>query len=265
MIEDSHFLRETVVDIDAAVVGVGNSRWSSIPETEATEQRASEMMRASRFDTLPIESARGVKEYFQTVTWNDYSSIVRRTVVHRDVIPYKTPLRNVIQGFATESRNFYFLNNDRRIVGLISVSNLNCRQVTVYLFSLLSELEIHLGNLVSQHCQEPELLELTFGADDNLKFDGVKDRFSDDKTKGVDVPFVNYLFLSDLVNVIAKKRLFEALGYQSRTQFDKAFGPLVELRNAVAHPTRSIVTEPDSCNKLWQNIDQVEEALFVLQ
>ncbi len=212
MTEDTHFLRETVVDIDAAVVGVSSKRWTAIPETEAVLDRAAEIMEANRFDTLPIESAKGVREYFQTVTWNDYSSVARRSVSHRDVIPYKTPLRNVIRGFATERRNFYFLSNERRVIGLITVANLNCRQVKVYLFSLLSELEIHLGNLVGHHCQESELLAMTFGASDNPKYAKVKARYKADKTKGVEVPFVEYLFLSDLINAIAKKRLFNFLG-----------------------------------------------------
>ena len=116
MTEDSHFLRETVVDIDAAVVGVSSARWTAIPETEATPDRAAEIMEANHFDTLPIESAKGVKAYFQTDTWNDYSSMARRAVTHRDVIPHKTPLRNVIRGFASEARNFYFLSNERRIM-----------------------------------------------------------------------------------------------------------------------------------------------------
>jgi hypothetical protein len=42
MTEDIHFLRETVVDIDAAVVGVSSARWTAIPETEATAERAAE-------------------------------------------------------------------------------------------------------------------------------------------------------------------------------------------------------------------------------
>jgi hypothetical protein len=51
------------------------------------------------------------------LVWNDYSSVVRRTITHRDVIPFTTPLRNVIQGFALESKDFYLLGSERRIVG----------------------------------------------------------------------------------------------------------------------------------------------------
>ncbi len=77
MTEDTHFLRESVVDINAAVVGVSSTRWTSIP-ANATSDQAAELMRDNRFDTLPIGNPEDVKEYFQTQVWSDYSSVVRR-------------------------------------------------------------------------------------------------------------------------------------------------------------------------------------------
>ena len=67
---------------------------------------------------------------------------------------------------------------ERRIVGLISVVNLNCRQVKVYLFSLLSELEVRLGNFIATHVSEDELLHMTFGAKEKEKYEEVKKRFN---------------------------------------------------------------------------------------
>ncbi len=265
MDEDTRFLRESVVDIDAAVVGRSCTRWTSIPFAEATSDQAAQIMREKCFDILPIVSQAGVRDYFQTQIWNNYSSIDRRTVTHRDVIPFMTPLRNVIRGFALESRNFFFLGSERRIVGLISIADLNCRQVKVYLFSLLSALEVQLANLVTDHCSEQELLEMTFGINKNPKYADVKKRYTSDKAKGVDVSFVEYLYLSDLLKAIRKKGLFKALGYQSGGKFDDAFGPLVKLRDVVAHPTRSLIRDPKSCKKLWEQIDQVEGVLFHLR
>jgi hypothetical protein len=265
MTEDTYFLRESVVDINAAVVGISSIRWTSIPLADATSDNAVQIMNTNRFDILPIDSPGGVRECFQTREWNDYSSVVRRTITHRDVIPFTTPLRNVIRGFALEPRGFYFLGSERRIVGLISITNLNCRQVKVYLFSLLSELEIQLGNLVSRNCSELVLLEMTFGTNENPKYDGVKERYKSDKANGVDVPFVEYLYLSDLLKVIHKQKLFDQLGYQSGSKFDDAFGSLVSLRDTVSHPTRSLITDPRSCKKLWEQIDQIEGILFHLR
>jgi CBS domain-containing protein len=263
--DSAHFLRETVVDIDAAVVGISSSRWTTIPIAEATTDEAARIMSDYRFDILPVKAADGVKEYFHTKDWDDYSTVIRERITHRDVISFATPLRDVIQGFALKSRHFYFLGNERRIVGLISVANLNCRQVRVYLFSLLSELEIELGKLISDHCEESELLKLTFGTDPKPKYEDVKKRYNLDKANGIDIPVVEYLYLSDMISLIRKKKLFVQLGYQSAGKFDDAFNSLVELRNAVAHPTRSLIVDSTSCNKLWERIDRIEEALFHLR
>jgi hypothetical protein len=264
MNDDSRFLRETVVDVDAAVVGISSVRWTAILETDAKPDNAIPMMKTNRFDILPIVAAAGVKEYFCTDRWNDYSSVSKKTITHRDVIPFDTRLRDVIRGFASDSRSFYFLSNNRRIVGLITVVNLNCRAVKVYLFSLLAELEIQLGRLIARHISDPDLLQETFAASTKPKHEAVKQRYKDDRARGIELPVVEYLYLSDLINVIASKKLFPHLGYKSRGRFEDRFNVLSDFRDAVAHPSRSLITDQGSCKKLWERIDGVEEALFVL-
>lgn len=261
--EDAHFLREGVVDINAAVVGISKARWTCIEEAEATKEQAAAIMRQHRFDVLPIVNGTEVKKYFRTYKWNDYSSISQETITHRDVIPFHTHIRDVIRNFTVESRNFYFLHSERRIVGLVSVVNLNCRQVKVYLFSLLSELEVRLGNFIAAHVSEDELLKMTFGEKEKEKHEDVKKRYQEDKRTGADVGFVEYLYLSDLINIIIKQKLYERLGY-SRTRFKKSLGSLNDFRHTVAHPARSIITDKHPVDKLWKRIDLIEEALFIL-
>jgi len=258
--EEADFSREGVVDINAAVVGISRTRWKSLEESDATKLQAEVIMREKRFDVLPIDNGSEVRKYFCTHKWNDYSNISENLITHRDVIPFHTHIRDVIKGFASEPRDFYFLHNERRIVGLISVANLNCRQVKVYLFSLLSELEIRLGNFIATHVSEDELFKMTFGEKEKIKYEGVKKRYQEDKMKGDDVPFVEYLYLSDLINIIAKKKLYEPPGYAGFAKL----GSLNELRHAVAHPARSIITDKHPVKKLWERIDRVEEALFIL-
>jgi CBS domain-containing protein len=64
--DSARFVREVVVDVDAAVVGISSTRRTSIPIAEASADHAARVMRANRFDILPIEDADGVKEYFHT-------------------------------------------------------------------------------------------------------------------------------------------------------------------------------------------------------
>ena len=115
MFSDLYFLSESVVAVNAAVVGISKSRWRSIEEDGATEEQAAEIMRMERFDVLPITAGSVVKEYFQTKKWNDFSSICRKSITHRDVIPLQMHIRDVIKGFASDSRLFYFLTNENRI------------------------------------------------------------------------------------------------------------------------------------------------------
>jgi hypothetical protein len=102
-------------------------RWTYLEESNATKAQAEAIMRQQRFDILPVANDAEIKKYFRTHRWNDYSSISHETITHRDVIPFHTHIRDVIKGVALESRSFYFLHNERRVVGLISVVNLNCR------------------------------------------------------------------------------------------------------------------------------------------
>ena len=162
MIEDFRFLRESVVDVDAAVVGVSSARWTHIEPDDASEEAARAFMERHHFDVLPIGSDPTVKEYFCTVRWSDYTSVQRKSISHRDLLPLTTPIRDLIRAFVQASRDFFFLTQERKVVGLVSIANLNCRQVTVWLFSLLAELETALAAFVTSQIAETVLLTEEF-------------------------------------------------------------------------------------------------------
>src|SRR5262249_11913786 len=123
------------------VVGISSERWKSA----TTASEAQQIMRNNRFDVAPVAECGGVSTHFQTRSPGNFNgSPERKTIYPPDVIPYTTPLRYVICKFASESRSFYFLDDGERIVGLISVANLNCRQVKTYLHELLCGLEMSL-------------------------------------------------------------------------------------------------------------------------
>jgi hypothetical protein len=264
MEEELRFLRESIVDVDAAVVGISSARWIAIPASEAIPENAAPIMKAHRFDVLPIVASSVVTEYFRTDELNTYTSISRMDITHRDVIPFDTRLRDVIRGFALDSRRFYFLSNNRRIVGLLPVANLNCRAVKVYLFSLLAELEIQMGRFVLKYVSEPDLLRMTLRGPAKPKHETVRRQYDTDKANGLDLPIVEYLYLSDLINIVAAKKLYSHLGFSGRKRFEECLGPVNSLRSAVAHPSRSLISNEKSCKRLWEQVDRVDEALFIL-
>lgn len=234
---DTHFLTDDVVDVNAAVIGIGRKRWDAVKEEQANETTARVFMEERRYDILPIESASGVREYFQTKNWNDYSVVQKKRIKDDDIIPYQTLLKDLIDKFVLESRRFFFLGEEEDIVGLVSIVHLNARQVKVYLFNLLSELEIRLSSFLSFKVPEWELLKMKFETSDENKgnsYEEVKDNYKQDKSNGMDAAFTEYLYLSHFIRIIRKRGLHEDLGY-SATQFDK-LGSLNDLRNQVAHP-----------------------------
>lgn len=259
MIEDYFFLKNNVVDIDAAVVGVSKKRWKTITEEKANVEEAQKLMSQNRFDVLPITTSDEiVKEYFHTKTWNDYQSIERNQIDYDDVIGLRTPLHLLIKNFAKEEKLFYFLANETRIVGLVSAVNLNCRQVRIFIFSLISELEIRLSKFVNSKIDEAEILQ-------EVKQE-TKERYLADRKKGLEPDLIEYFYLSELINLIAKnKHLYTVLGYESRNKFEKPFGKINKLRNQAAHPSRLLITSPHSIKNLWEKIEIVERCLFHLR
>ncbi len=263
-VDEWYFSRENIINLNAAIIGTSRNNWQSINEESASLETAAEFMREGRFDVLPVVAGERVTGYYQTSRWNDYSSIVRKSLNYRDVIPLQTPIRDLIKGFAVDDRLFYFLSNENRTAGLVTVADLNSRQVRTYLFSLLSELEIRLGEFLLARVPEDELLAMTFSGSNGEKYETVKERFKTDRDNGVEAPFVDYLYLSDLINAIMKKGIYDKLGYP-KSQFKESLGSLNELRDTIAHPNRSIITRANTVDRLWRRIDRVEDALFRLR
>jgi hypothetical protein len=261
LIHEVHFQRDGVIDINAAVVGISRSRWTTATPSDASTEHAQKIMRANGFDVLPIDDGRRVREYFNTQEWGDYTSIEQKPTTYRDVISYQAPIRDVIKGFAAERRNFYFLGSENRIVGLVTVGNLNCRQVQIYLFSLFCELETAMACYLSSAMSQDEIKE-SFTQTRSRNVPKVNDRYETDKRQGVDAPYVEYLHFSDLIQLIDPKRLAE-LGISAERQTD--LKKLKDWRNRAAHPVQSLIRKPEEVKGLWDTLDLVEEVIFQLR
>lgn len=261
MLEDLYYRRQGVIDVDAAVVGISRLRWTALDPSYATEERARTIMEEHRFDVLPIAADGGsVSGVFRTKQWGDYSAVERAEIGYEDVLPQQTPIRSVIRGFAEENRLYYFLTHEHQITGLISVVNLNCRQARTFLFGLLSELEVRLGRLVQA---EVEAGRLDMG--NLLGKDDVRERYEQDRSKGVERDVVEYLYLSDLCSAVKVAGLHEAVGFESRGRAKKTLGSLSDLRNKVAHPSKAMVKEVADARRLWQRVVAAERAIFHLR
>ncbi len=93
-----------------------------------------------------------------------------------------------------------------KIAGLVSLVNLNSREVRVYLYSLICEFETRLIRLLkqSQLSEEVILLEMKEFAQKN---------YQKDREVGYDNEITEYLYLRDLLEIIWKNDLYKIMGY----------------------------------------------------
>ncbi|MBN1634493.1 MAG: hypothetical protein JW917_10030 [Ignavibacteria bacterium] len=267
MTEDIYFLDEGIVGITAASVGISRQRWTSVNEKALKNNLHVRIMKSNRFDHLPIISKNNfVLEYFQTVIPNDYGKIKRCKIKYDDVVPLDTNIKYIIEKFAETGKTFYFLSFNKNISGLITLSNLNCRKVQVYIFSLICELERELGDFINSF--------LSAGQIENWVKSKIKSKVITDKyyimmknfrklmSLDLENQLTEHFYLVDFFNLINDFKLYNKLNFTGNQW--KNQNSINEIRIRVAHPTRSLLDKDNDINKLKERLDKINDLIFRL-
>lgn len=267
MIEDIYFLDEGQVRITAASVGIGRERWTCVKEKDINANKQIELMKNNRFDHLPIVPINGiVTEYFKTSRPNDFTEINRKIINYEDVIPLDTNIKEIIDKFASNSRTFYFLTFHKNISGLITLGNLNCKQVQIYLFSLVCELERELGDFINI-CLTNEEIENWIKRkekknDPKDKYHLILKNYNNLLESDLENQLTEHFFLVDFFNIILDMKLYEKLLF-SKAKW-KGLNGINELRKRIAHPTRSLLDKDNDIIKLKKRLNKIDDLTFRL-
>ncbi len=264
MIEEIFYLDEGHIKITAASVGISGRRWTCINATTIEGDSYKSLMKDNRFDILPIIAADGTtSEFFKTDKPNNYDTISRQAISYKDVLPLDTSVRDIIKGFVTDNRTFYFLTYHNRITGLITLGNLNCRQVQVYIFGLICELERAITDFIENNLSNGQLEEfITKKSETNEKMKNILLHYKELAQLDLENKLIEHLYLSDFFNVIKHFDLVTKLGYLNNDWSELA--GINELRHLVAHPTRSLLDKGNDINRLWTRIEKIEDLNFRL-
>ncbi len=261
MLTDHLFQQPNRPDVFAATIGLSRSQWTSVPSTYKKHE-ASEIMKKHRFDVMPIiEKDGSINRYFRSEKWGDREQIIRSKITEEDTLYYLTHIRDVLQVMGEHRKTYFFLENETRILGLLTITHLNARPVYLFLYHTLLYLETEMSDWLKKVLGDEavlRILEELPGGD--VEHGGLK-QYREDRSSGIDNDIMEYLFLGDMFEIIRREQLYPHLSYKSLDQFEKHLRKLRQMRNTVAHPNRSLVNNIDSISELWLSLQKLEELL----
>ena len=138
---------------------------------------------------------------------------------------------------------------------------MNCRQVQVYIFGLICELERKLGDFINYNLEKNQLEKyISEKSETNEKLAKIWEHYQDLVKLDLENNLIEHLFLSDFFNIISAFELNFLLDY-SKTKWKDLLG-INELRHQIAHPTRSLLDKDNTIERLWKRIEKIEDLTF---
>lgn len=246
-------------DVTIFSICISKSDWTCAKHNE-TNDTAFEKMQKNRFDILPVREADGTfKKYFKTNEWGNFevNEINILEIKPKDCIDQLSGIKDVIKEFAIaeRDRNFFFITNEKEVVGMLTAGNLNSKHVYIYLYNLISQLEFELGRLISRSGIDDNELVRIF--EENNKSVKPNIRYRREIKKGLDHKFIEFAYIGDMAWIIRQKNLHRKIGMSAK-DFDSSIKLINKLRNIVAHPVNSLIKGKNSIVELDLTISKID-------
>jgi len=161
-------------------------------------------------------------------------------IEEEDKIPEDLPVELLFARLALRKNRakvpLFLLDEDDQVTGLLTVADLDKVPVKMYLFALISELELTLLNIISSDYHKlREVCKCDYCIEMRQKRKG---KVYPDKN----LEEYHYLYLTEIIHIILKSEsLCESHRKVKNTFQSNSYGEIDALRNAVAHP-KPIVT-----------------------
>jgi len=200
------------------------------------------MMREHAFDVLPVESLEGrFIGYWRTTSWGDFSTVGR----HDDDGPriyFRTPVAAVIERLSRETP-FLFLEEHADVVGLITIANLNCAPIRVFVYGLIASVEMALAKILGAHDGLHDRLKRS--SNDQIK--KLLQEHEENREAGFDLSLSDHLYTRQLFYYAND---LDACELPDWVRDNSELERLIDIRNRVAHPNRTLVTSFDDLDDL---------------
>jgi len=164
-----------------------------------------------------------------------------------DCVSPDTTIESVLDLLSDKA--FLSVTEEKRLLGIITRAYLNKRAVCILLYAALCELESPLVDLIKSNFPKSEYLKGILSED---RAKEMLYHYWIARMGNTEVSIEEHLRMGDVVNIIQKSKnrnILEALGYQLPKQ-SKELSSLVDLRNRVMHPERTLVRDQKSVSDI---------------
>lgn len=246
---------DPAIEVSASQIGISRWNWRTIKSKD--QQEALEIMKAERFDVLPIENEDGtIDSFFSTQDWNDYNNLNKNRISEAQTIYYRLSFKDLLRKFKDNDYHYYFLTDYNQILGLVSYVNLNCQLVYNYLFFIISDIERSVSELLRVYVSQEQIIN-EFGNSKDIHLKDLVTSFKKNIETNNDSDIFQHMYLQT-VGITLKKFLSE-LPYENKklAHYASKFGTegvYNLIRQKVMHPVRPILSDK-------QSIYQIDELL----
>lgn len=240
-------------DIEVSASQIGISRWNWRTTKSKDHQEALEIMKAERFDVLPIENEDGtINSFFSTQDWNIYNNLNKNKISEAQTIYYRLSFKDLLRKFKDNDCHYYFLTDYNQILGLVSYVNLNCQLVYNYLFFIIADIERSVSELLKEYVSQEQIInEFENSRDIHLK--DLVTSFKKNIETNNDSDIFQHMHLQTIG--ITLKKFFSELPdeYKKLAKYASKFGTegvYNLIRQKVMHPVRPILSDKQSINQI---------------
>lgn len=232
------------IDLTAAQIGI--SKWNWICINHENETEALQIMKHHKFDVLPIVDSNGqIENFYSTRDWNNYSHLNLNKIESSLSVYYRLSIEDLIRKFAINGTHYYFLTNDKDVLGLVSLVNLNSQPVYNYLYFILSDIERSIATMLNENLNLQDILT-SFSNSEDTHLHEILRNYHEAVEKGLDNSIFEHMYLQTIGITVNKLLSKIPEKYKGLNKFSAKFsanGLYNEIRNRIMHPVRPILSD----------------------
>ena len=262
--------------IDASTIMTPRFEFEYCKPKDLLEERL-RVMEDREFDVIPmlqgkdLETGR-ITDYLDQETMKQkigegyrYCKNASREIGEEDLVKEDLRVEDVMSKFAYRTDKpkvpFFVVSSDQKIVGLITLADLDKMAIKMYLFALISELELSLLKIISKRYKElKEICTCKYCLNRRQAREGRKKSQKPLSKDSLEEYY--YLYTKELMHVIIKSDIRGQIQKRAKRVLTLSdCDDIAKLRNTVAHP-KPLVSGKFPINRLIKVRKLIKDLIF---